>query len=295
MAASIAIALPLSMMSLSWDLYNPDAVDLVRSSIDRSLGVPSTAIAWPAASIQIISQVVIAVLYLTGSHGLSLNSFVEFLARLHQNPSELLMPLRVTLALLNCLSPFFAFLTARHLGCATPIALLCAVGWALSPITMTYHFAGTSDGLAWALAQAGASDIALQYLQSRGISSSSAKVLWSALTEREQPLRARLVAIESVSDPAASPALFYSPSANSKQATLATNRSALVSLTDQEALSLFTAQPKDYTLLTDCVPDDGAIPFPPSAAWGSGEMQFRLFASDPANPGNGRFYRDRFD
>jgi hypothetical protein len=554
MAASIAISLPLSMMSLSWDLYNPDELDLVRSSIDRSLGVPSTAMAWPAGSIQIISQLVIAVLYLTGSHGLSLNSFVEFLARLHQNPSELLMPLRVTFALLNCLSPVFAFLTARRLGCATPIALLCAVGWALSPITMTYHFAVTSDGLAWTLAQAslyaallggggafmagaligvaagtkittaslvvtiflvhlsrsphpvrsavhlfagalvgfliccpqiwfdpvrltkamvgtatgagteqrglipalngmirwifllavvlfgvvasykierrsialvlvvgalvallpvfagnfmymryivpaaipisllaalavdslaeaaklrrfrqaiyvfcaapiiaaaaiglreqiqlrsgfamenivnrlngcragttlllpvslfadtprqlpiatsswksmadraaelaGASDIALQYLQSRGISSSSAKVLWSALTEREQAMRARLVAIESVSDPAACPALFYSPSANSKQATLATNRSALVSLTDQEALSLFAAQPKGYTLLTDFVPDDGTIPFPPSAAWGSGETQFCLFASDPASPGNGRPYRDRSD
>ena len=148
-----SLTIGFSLAPLPAGIYEADEADLLRSSIDRWFGVPSTAIVWPGGGVQMLTQALIVGSYLLAHPSLSISGFGDFLAGLHHDPRALLIAVRTTLAAINLLSPVLAFLAARRLGCTPFSAALLALIWSFGPVILRGHMQATADGLSWTLAQ----------------------------------------------------------------------------------------------------------------------------------------------
>ena len=83
-------------------LFNVDELEMTLSVLDRFLGVPSTSLAWPGASLQLLSMPLLLVHYMVGTaYPISQEGFVGYLAHSYREPWQAVALVRGTVAVVS--------------------------------------------------------------------------------------------------------------------------------------------------------------------------------------------------
>jgi hypothetical protein len=155
-AAIFATRLALILWPPSGGLYNVDEAEMVSSTIDRFLGVPSTSLAWPGTILQLLVLPFVGLQL--GGHcaavgGIkNLECIASGVGHLYLAPSPTLTVMRVVSALLASAAPLLVFRISRRLNVARTQGLLAAATLAFAPLFWQHGAMATGDGASITLA-----------------------------------------------------------------------------------------------------------------------------------------------
>jgi hypothetical protein len=112
--------------------YDQDELDMVNSALDRFLGVPSVALAWPGSTLQLLSAPVYGLWLLgaclpSGREAMNLSCLATGLGRLYLDPSGALQVMCLLSAVIGSATPVLVGLIVRRLGGAIAPALIAAL------------------------------------------------------------------------------------------------------------------------------------------------------------------------
>ncbi|MBI4887710.1 MAG: glycosyltransferase family 39 protein [Acidobacteria bacterium] len=130
-------------------LYNVDEAEMVSSTIDRFLGVPSTSLAWPGSLLQLAAVPAVAVQI--GVHCAEVGGVADLdcvasgAGRLYLAPWPTLTAMRVFSALLASMGPLLVFACCREMGAGIGGAVAGASILALSPLFWQHGATATGD------------------------------------------------------------------------------------------------------------------------------------------------------
>jgi hypothetical protein len=136
-------------------LLNVDELEATLNGVDRWLGVPSSALAWPAGVTQLLVQpyVLLSFLFHSGrGHEAALAAFAHHIAGLYVEPAGLITAVRLMGVGFSAAGIACLYLTGRAMNLGRMASLCPTVFWLFSPVTFEYSVMATGDGIAWALA-----------------------------------------------------------------------------------------------------------------------------------------------
>ena len=130
--------------------YDQDELDMVNSVLDRFLGVPSVALAWPGSTLQLLSAPVYGLWLLagclqSGRDATNLSCLALGLGRLYLDPSGALDVMRLLSAAIASATPVLVGLIIRRLGGAIVPALIAAFWLASLGLVWRYGAMATGD------------------------------------------------------------------------------------------------------------------------------------------------------
>ncbi len=131
-------------------LFSVDELELVRSVVDRFVGVPSTSLAWPASLVQFIGVVGVGVGAVLAPVT-SPTALADYLSRLYLDSSGLLLFLRFISAALGAGVFAFYFACTRESGKGNLFSLGVAFVFAATPLVFIYSTQAVGDGPAFSL------------------------------------------------------------------------------------------------------------------------------------------------
>jgi hypothetical protein len=134
-------------------VYNPDELDLLRSALDRFIGIPTVVPMEPSTVPQILHlPVVIAdFLFHAGLPHTSadfLGRFSQYLAATYMDPRHSLALMRVTVAVLSSAGPVLAYLVARRLSRSAVMGWACAILLSFNPVFFRQSVMAAGDAIA---------------------------------------------------------------------------------------------------------------------------------------------------
>lgn len=156
MVAFVCISLsrlPVLIIAHPNRLMNDSELEMTFSALDRFLGVPSSTLIWPAATLQMLSVPVFLSDFLAQSHfSVSPTAFVGYLAKTYREPWHALLLLRIAVALVSsiCFATFlfpFSRIFASHL-----VGFLSVICFATVPSFWLYSQMAVPDLFAFGLA-----------------------------------------------------------------------------------------------------------------------------------------------
>jgi hypothetical protein len=127
-----------------------DEIEMALSSVDRFLGLPSTALAWPGSILQLLFLPIWVVSWLAsegvpfGAHQ-TMERFGQYIARAYAEPLVPIFMLRCVAVVLSSLAPIAMYLIARRLF-GRLAGLMGAMLVALSQPFLEYSTIASGDG-----------------------------------------------------------------------------------------------------------------------------------------------------
>lgn len=130
-------------------LINIDEIDMALSVPDRFLGIPSTSLAWPATTLQLLVLPVVGIDFLART-GLDLSpaAFLDYLAHMYREPWSIIHLTRLVGAVLSSLGIALLFLPLVRVA---PSRLAAAAGVliiATQPLLWVHAYSAIGDALA---------------------------------------------------------------------------------------------------------------------------------------------------
>lgn len=155
-ASVVALSrLPFGLQARQRSIVNVDELELTLSTIDRLLGVPSTTLAWPAGTLQLLALPGIVFHgLLSGLLELSPRGLTQFVATLYAEPWRALTCIRLLVILVSSVG--LAFLAhAFSKRAPRPIFVYATVAlFALTPLVWVHSHLAMADAVALGLAAA---------------------------------------------------------------------------------------------------------------------------------------------
>jgi hypothetical protein len=141
-------------------LYNIDELDMTLSVLDRFLGLPSTSLAWPGATLQLLTTPIFGARLAAGCLGAgpearNLACLATGLGRLYLHPFGLVATVRLVSAVVSSATPVLVALAIRRLGESAAAAWITGISIALLGSLWQQEAMATGDALAIALALGG--------------------------------------------------------------------------------------------------------------------------------------------
>lgn len=149
-AVSIAIRLPFVLIPPAPSGLNTvDELALALSVVDRWLGLPPINLCWPGLPLQFFTFVVFAPEFLWSiATDRSLVGLSDTVARHYDDPSSLILTMRLISSIGGAVAALFAYLIVRKLVKDTFAALAAALIVTFLPISMQQSLIGTNDMVA---------------------------------------------------------------------------------------------------------------------------------------------------
>jgi len=149
-AVSIAIRLPFVLIPPAPSGLNTvDELALALSVVDRWLGLPPINLCWPGLPLQFFTFVVFASEFLWSiATDRSLVGLSDTVARHYDDPSSLILTMRLISSIGGAVAALFAYLIVRKLVKDTFAALAAALIVTFLPISMQQSLIGTNDMVA---------------------------------------------------------------------------------------------------------------------------------------------------
>jgi hypothetical protein len=140
-AVSIAIRLPFVLIPPAPSGLNTvDELALALSVVDRWLGLPPINLCWPGLPLQFFTFVVFAPEFLWSiATDRSLVGLSDTVARHYDDPSSLILTMRLISSIGGAVAALFAYLIVRKLVKDTFAALAAALIVTFLPISMQHH------------------------------------------------------------------------------------------------------------------------------------------------------------
>jgi len=151
--------LPFLLTPPTGHLYHRDELELALSSVDRFLGVPSTSLAWPGSTLQLLFLPLFMMDFIwhTGlppSLHEAAEGFARWLARTYTEPWHSVTLLRLINVLVSCAAPLLLFACLRRWGSGLRVALFGAVCLSCAPLFLRHSVMamGTTTAITLVLA-----------------------------------------------------------------------------------------------------------------------------------------------
>ena len=148
----LATRLPGGLLGGTDLLFNVDEMEMTLSTADRFLGVPSTSLAWPGATLQLIATPVFAFDYLVGSSfPKSPEGFARFLARLYREPWHAIQLVRVVVAVASSIGLALLLVPLQRMTRGTLAGLAGVAIVVTVPVMWLHAHMAMADALAISL------------------------------------------------------------------------------------------------------------------------------------------------
>lgn len=130
-------------------LYNVDERETVLSSLDRFLGLPTTALVWPAATQRLIGTPLVAIAYLLENFGnYSQTSIVHYFSHTYRDPNNLIQLMRWFVTLFSSISFALLYLPIYKSVQSRLAAILGVLIVALNPFVWQFSHMAVAPALA---------------------------------------------------------------------------------------------------------------------------------------------------
>jgi hypothetical protein len=141
---------PALWLSSDGFLFNVDELELVRSVVDRFLGLPSTTLAWPASPLQMAGVVFVAFGAVLAPVT-SPSALADYLSRLYLDAGGLLAGLRLLTTIVMSIAFASYFAQLRAAGRGRLFSIGTTLVFATTPLAFIYSTQAVGDGLAFSL------------------------------------------------------------------------------------------------------------------------------------------------
>jgi len=149
---SFALRLPALLFAPRGFLYNVDELAMTLRSLDRFLGVPAVALAWPGSTLTLLSLPAFLADFLVASHlprnfTQSLSLFAGYLSHAYADPRHSVLLMRWTVALVSSLCPLLAYYIGVKLSKSRFMGLACALLVSFQPTFYQQSVMATGDAV----------------------------------------------------------------------------------------------------------------------------------------------------
>lgn len=157
--AILATRLILIVLPPSGEVYTVDEWSMTLACLDRFLGVPSVALAWPASTLQLLFMPV-AVIDLLIQYGPAgrlaevLTNLSDYLGHSYLHPDRPLLMVRLIVSSLSSAAPILLYILVVRLFGSRAAAALAATSLAVHPLFLRYSVMATADTLSLTFALA---------------------------------------------------------------------------------------------------------------------------------------------
>ncbi len=132
-------------------LYNSDELEMTLSAIDRYLGLPSTSLAWPGSTLQILAVPTIALDFVLDTDAsLSLSGFATYISKAYREPWDLIFTLRIAIVLLSSVGFALLYIPILELTKDHIISFMSVVLLATIPAVWLHSHMVVGDALSLA-------------------------------------------------------------------------------------------------------------------------------------------------
>ncbi|MCH7719400.1 MAG: hypothetical protein IH988_00220, partial [Planctomycetes bacterium] len=146
----LATRLILIVLPPSGEVYTVDEWSMTLACLDRFLGVPSVALAWPASTLQLLFMPVAAIDMLiqygpAGRLAEVLTNLSDYLGQSYLHPDRPLLMVRLIVGSLSSAAPILLFVLMVRLFGSQAAAALAATSLAVHPLFLRHSVMATAD------------------------------------------------------------------------------------------------------------------------------------------------------
>jgi len=136
-----------SLFAGHFDRYDIDEHELILSCIDRLLGIPSTSLAWPATTWQMISLISILVDFITSGPELSKENISIYVAHLYRDPGPIINTLRLLSSIVFSVSFALLYIPFKIISSSSIAAITGVIAIGTLPLCLSLSLIVTGDAL----------------------------------------------------------------------------------------------------------------------------------------------------